>query len=578
VRTTAACIALILASCSRTALELGDAPNEDDGSVVLGGSSSFGGSDIGGTATNGATGGVMPTGGMGGVGGRAAGGSSMGANGGKSGSGGAEPEPPIDPGGPIPDCSAPLPDVMPVKERRWLALDALAGLPPASVGRYLVELTPDGPENLSLVQGGVTFDFDTNLGDWSADGRYFTFTHTRFALPVSVEVFEVSENAPPVRVAVPVRPRFAHWSPVGARYYTVPEPGTHEDPMLLSVVDVTTGVEKTLEISEFEDLAWSPDARFIAYAGPVGVTLVDTAGESLTLDRIYGVSSRDPVWSPDGRYLVFASNQHVQVYDMSNGTLETVTPDRRDQSPSDMTWFRNDWLGWSANSTWFLDLNERPFAPIRLAGQNYPGFPSPDGKCIAYRGECPEPYDDGVCVRTLPPTPERNPIVVGYGNTNPALLWSGTGDALLLADRSDQPLLTVVDLVGGSFTRTFVTEGTDTEELRGLVQWDPAGTSNWLFYAASYPQSFVDTYPRIWHRESRQISELDVGTASYGSAAWSPDGRYLVLEAESLEETEEAIYVYEVREGVVAKQWTLRDGDLRLRSWQGHFRWQPNAR
>jgi Tol biopolymer transport system component len=497
----------------------------------------------------------------------------MGGNGGKGGSGGADPEPPVDPGGPIPDCSAPLPEVV-VKERRWLAFDAVVGTFPTSVTRYLVELTPDGPENLSPVQGGVTFDFDTGLGDWSADGRYFTFTHTNFGLPVSVEVFEVSENAPPVRVAVPVRPRFAHWSPVGAWYYTVPEPGRREDPMLLAVVDVTTGGEKTIEISEFEGLAWSPDARFIAYAGPEGVTLVDTAGESLTPDRIYGVSSFNPIWSPDGRYLVFASDRHVQVYDMSDGTLETVAPDVRDQQPWEMTWYRNDWLGWSANATWFLDLNERPFAPIRLAGQDNVGLPSPDGKCLAYQGECPEPFHYGTCVRTLPPTPEKNPIVVGNG----ALLWSGTGDALLLEDRFDPPFLTVVDLVGGSFTRTFVTEGTDAEEIRGLVQWDPAGTSDWLFYVADYPQSYVDSYPRIWHRESRQTSELDVGSASYGSAAWSPDGRYLVLAAKSLEETEEAVYVYEVREGVVVKQWTLIDGDVRLRNWQGHFRWQPDAR
>src|SRR5688572_30559903 len=121
--------AVVVAGCSRTALELGDADasNIASGGGVAGtsGGSSSGGSPEGGTGT--VTGGA---GGVGGAGAMPSGGSGGALTGGTGGSAGI-----IDPGGPIPDCGVAEPDLVPTKERRWLALDSY-DRPSSSVRRY----------------------------------------------------------------------------------------------------------------------------------------------------------------------------------------------------------------------------------------------------------------------------------------------------------------------------------------------------------------------------------------------------------------------------------------------------------
>jgi hypothetical protein len=62
-----------------------------------------------------------------------------------------------DPGGPIPNCAADSPVTVVPKNRHWLFLKARPSAE-AQQGSYLVELTPDGPQNLTFLDegGGMT--------------------------------------------------------------------------------------------------------------------------------------------------------------------------------------------------------------------------------------------------------------------------------------------------------------------------------------------------------------------------------------------------------------------------------------
>lgn len=109
------------------------------------------------------------------------------------------------------------------------------------------------------------------------------------------------------------------------RWQAVPSPNgkliAHTDKnQRLWILDRSSGVSKRLGTSdhgEYDDLAWSPDSRWLAYdvASANGLTRIyvyDTrtgATTTVTSDRY---DSSDPAWSPDGNWLWFLSDRHFQ--------------------------------------------------------------------------------------------------------------------------------------------------------------------------------------------------------------------------------------------------------------------------
>ncbi|HET9234837.1 MAG TPA: hypothetical protein VFP10_11910, partial [Candidatus Eisenbacteria bacterium] len=136
--------------------------------------------------------------------------------------------------------------------------------------------------------------------------------------------------------------------------------------------------------------------------------------------------------------------------------------------------------------------------------------------------------------------------------------WAGTGDQLLL--HSDAaPWLINVALDGGKFTRRLVTDGTLTTGVDTVVGWNPNGRSDWLAYIAGpSPTSERYEHPRLWHRPTGATHHVPLGDESPWRWAWSPDGRYLIVEAEPIS-GDGTYYVQEVRDGQLGSAWTIPD-------------------
>ena len=535
-------LVLVLLSCSRTGFELDASPADGDRDTGVG---------RGGSAPHGDDSGIgaASTGGSAGARGGA-------PNAGMAGSPGPS-EPPFDPGGPVPDCRVVPPVFVPVKDRRWLALEASRSRTAPST-LSLIELTPDGPNSLNVIADDVQ---NTELPGWSSDGRFFAFQHSRN--PVVVEVFEVAPGSEPIRLRARQYSGIVRWSPVGSQYHVVPS-ASSSDRKTVTVVTVATGAERGVEIPEgLEHETWSPDGRFLAFAGAQGVVLVDTTLDELSAERIHLADSARPVFSPDGRYLAFDST-HVSVYDTQEAALE-VHDALSFLGTSRTRWLRNDWLAWMEFDALpvFLDVTQKPLTTVSFGSIN--GVVSPGAKCMVYLDDhCIGGTAPGICVDTLPPGPESKTISIGYSNET-GQLWAGTGDRLIA--RHPEPLLFHITFDGGDLRRERITREIDA--LTG-ARWNPSGRSDWIFYAAT-TSADAFLHPRLWHRETGRTLSLDVAVGAYQEGDWSPDGRNLVIQTEA--EGLTTVYVQELLDAELGRSWSIFEGDAALAWWE--FRWQP---
>ena len=290
------------------------------------------------------------------------------------------------------------------------------------------------------------------------------------------------------------------WSPVGSQYSSCPR--LRQRPKIVTVVTVATGAERGVEIPEgLEHETWSPDGRFLAFAGAEGVVLVNTALEVLSAERIHLADSARPVFSPDGRYLAFDST-HVSVYDTQEAALE-VDDHLSFLGTSRMRWLRHDWLAWMEFDALpvFLDVTQKPLTAVSFGSID--GVVSPGAKCMVYLDDhCIAGTAPGICVDTLPPGPESKTISIGYSNET-GQLWAGTGDRLIA--RLPDPLLLHITFDRGELRRERITREIDA--LTG-ARWNPSGRSDWIFYAAT-TSADAFLHPRLWHRETGRTLSLD---------------------------------------------------------------------
>jgi tricorn protease len=108
------------------------------------------------------------------------------------------------------------------------------------------------------------------------------------------------------------------------RWEAVPSPdgkriAHHDKDQRLFVLDVASGDERRIDASKvggFEDLAWSPDGRFLAYVAPADNAFRririwsadDGKTHELTSDRF---ESWSPSFSPDGKWIYFLSDRNL---------------------------------------------------------------------------------------------------------------------------------------------------------------------------------------------------------------------------------------------------------------------------
>jgi dipeptidyl aminopeptidase/acylaminoacyl peptidase len=318
--------------------------------------------------------------------------------------------------------------------------------------------------------------------------------------------------------------------------YTEPSTNVHR----LAVVDATTTTEKTIDLPhEGQVVSWSPDGRSIAQFGPWGVTLVDTSGPELALHTVLAGGSAGLVWSPDGRYIAFQAHHsegrtdRLYLFDTQSMTLEMLDEVPSGSGIGGFSWAGSSWLirTFTERSV-FLDVAATPRGPSVLAEHvgvpTSPGIASPGGKCFVFTGYCEAASENGVCVRTLPPDPQKPAVLVQrIGENRWFPYWAGTGDQLLLMTGSE-PLLVNVELDGGDYTSRIVTAGTGVTGVRA-PSWNPSRHSDWIQYFASDGPDRIFK-PRLWHRDRGDTYGFPIGDGVAQGTAWSTDSRYLVFE------------------------------------------------
>jgi Tol biopolymer transport system component len=491
--------------------------------------------------------------------------------GGDDGQSGKRGLPPIDPGGPMPNCGADEPNIVPVRERRWLAIDARDNAD-GPVGIYLVEITPDGAENLTRVAESNQSSYE---GTWSADGRYFAYPRSDGAGWTSVDVFEVSQGAPPVAVRVPHQPGVVHWSPTDARFYVLPDETS--DAPVLSLTDVASGTERFIQLSGPTHLhAWSPDGRYIAISGDAGVALIDTSGTELVTVDVAGSGSGGANWSPGGRYLAFSSGGTANAYgDLTYYDIETGGAEVVSSEASSSSWLSEGLLLWiSRTRGYYLDLSREPLDPEALRGEQLrPSRAVPGGKCAVYDGYCGRQVSEhGLCVRSFPPDSSQVPVRI-HDRGDFLGHWSRNGDHLAISvPSSDGSTLVHIPFDGSEFTREPINEPRHAQHHE--VLWNPSGQSNWFGYLDESLKTDRHTEQRLWHRETRQTFVVDVGGRSSRRSTWSPDGRYLALEVTTdLGDQEPVLVLQEVLEDRLGSSFTLEGVISAVGYWEQP--WQP---
>jgi Tol biopolymer transport system component len=267
----------------------------------------------------------------------------------------------------------------------------------------------------------------------------------------------------------------------------------------VSVLEVEHGPSTT-----FEELAWSPNGRYMAarvYAGRGNstVTVIDLqTGESQRLYESGGDGFHGPEWSPDGRALVFHISSSP-VSPLGGGPVEMIPPYNIIVADAVTGQVIRD-LGFGSYATWTNDperiivLGQGQGACEKEISIDEYDLASNETRTIGHTGTCwPEAID------SLDASAKGKLVVPSIDGTNNQILDIVSGDKL------------------GAIT-----------PIRGSTVWSPDGTM--LAFIAKELDSSVGTDGIMLASSNGVCFSNPLRLHSYlYSVDWSPDGSRLVF-------------------------------------------------
>jgi len=397
----------------------------------------------------------------------------------------------------------------------------------------------------------------------------------------------------------------ADWSPDGKYILALfsKKDRTHEI-VLVSVVDGSVRVLKTLDWRYPLKMSLSPDGRYIVYgfapqedSPDRDIFLLATDGSREIPLVEHPANDLYPVWAPDGKRVLFSSDRTgalgawvIQVADgKPQGSPELVKPDMGQSLPMGFTrkgsFYYGLWTRFEDIYVATLDLTSgKVVAPPTPATQRFVGFNSspdwsPDGQYLAYislRG--PSPFASGpgsriISIRSLKTGGERE--ISPELNSFSGLRWSPDGRSFLVTgyDKKSRQGLYLIDGQTGDISTIMQSEpGTYIQ----AANWSPDG--NAIFYNHLDRTTKLQ---RILVREFASGKEKELYRAPLPSfyvtyGAVSPDGRQLAF-----------VLLDQATRSTVLKVMPTAGGETRelLRldgpesfAWKGSLSWTPDGR
>jgi Tol biopolymer transport system component len=338
-------------------------------------------------------------------------------------------------------------------------------------------------------------------------------------------------------------------------------------------------------------LSWSPDGQQLAAASAVfgdGIVIYNLPTRQARLLRIVGSDAKDPSWSPDGSRMAFVRSDGVYVLTVATRVVRRVTPGDDPAWAPDGTRLvvSDECLTCSLHSDQLFVVNTDGSGRRRLTASScwaYAPTWAPRS-FITFSRLCQDTTD----ARAVEPdsTGERSFTTLGSG-----VAWTPSGDRFVVTTKRGRLLLVdgqnqygrelVTPPLGGAYAPVWAADGklvyaTDDGELRilehGATYTEPIAVdpTSWAPDSTRLLAEDADNIVLVNTKTRRYravLTDTGAGDPSKCSAAWSPDGKWI-------------LYGQSPESGLIGRlnARTMRDAPLPHAVYGDDPAWSPNGR
>jgi WD40 repeat protein len=308
--------------------------------------------------------------------------------------------------------------------------------------------------------------------------------------------------------------------PLPPRQSLYPEPGEPLGPLALvrELAPVPNVQSWTIETTSgrglISALAYRPDGKLLATAGPDGTIRLWDPAEGELVRMLVGLPTQTLSWSKDGKILAASSLFATELWEADTGRLL-----HRLSKSMWATWSpREQTLAFVQAEGLYDTLRLWDAATQRIVRERKLGAQivappawSPDGKSVA--------VSSGKTVRLWDPAADKLGPAIGEHNPAPAALaWSPDGKRLVTVPANqDEGRFQVRDAASGKLLGQHGASRSAT-----AVAWSPDGKALALGAADNHAQGLVDP------ESGRLIRTLDADP-QVSAVAWSPSGKQVAM-------------------------------------------------